>query len=282
MRELIDIQSERDDRGVRLDEVGVSELRYPIRVAGTADEPQPTVATIAMAVRLDHDTKGTHMSRFIEALEAHRDAIALATLPALLDDLRTRLRADRATIDIAFPYFVERRAPVSGLASRLEIECRLRGVRTDDAGDVTLEVRVPATSLCPCSKAISDYGAHNQRGYVTIAIRQRVDEARPLDIDDLVAIADEAASCRIYPLLKRVDERAVTMAAFDNPKFVEDIARDVAAALRDDRRVEWFGVRVENHESIHAHNAFAATEWARVPSTPAPRRNGCAPTAATR
>ncbi len=282
MRELIDIQSERDGRGVRLDEVGVSELRYPIRVAGAGDETQSTVATIAMAVRLPHDAKGTHMSRFVEALEAHRDAIAFAALPALLDDVRTRLDADRSTVDIAFPYFVERRAPVSGQLSRLAIECRFRGVATADDGDVTLEVRVPATSLCPCSKAISDYGAHNQRGYVTIAVRQRADEARPLDIEDLVAIADEAASCRIYPLLKRVDERAVTMAAFDNPKFVEDIARDVAGALRDDERVEWFGVRVENHESIHEHNAFAATEWTRAATPSSPRHNGCASTATGR
>ncbi len=269
-----DLQSHRDDRGVPLDEVGVSGLRYPIIVWDRARERQQTVATIEMSVALPHEFKGTHMSRFIEVLEAHRGEVSLRTLPSLVGDLRARLEAERARVQLRFPYFLERSAPISGATALMDYECgfegsargpALGGAAAEAEQDFTLEVSVPVTSLCPCSKAISDYGAHNQRSQLRVRVRS-VDlaERSMIWIEELVELAERSASAPVYPLLKRADERHVTMQAFDNPVFVEDMVRNVAVVLRDDPRVAWFEVRAENQESIHNHAAFARVQWRRA------------------
>jgi GTP cyclohydrolase I len=207
------------------------------------------------------------MSHFIEVLNRHRGEVTLRTLPALLTELRTRLDAERARVEIEFPYFLERTAPISGATSLMEYECSFVAEASADADDFVLGVRVPVATLCPCSKAISDYGAHNQRGVVVLAVRtRRCADGHPelVWIEELVGLAEAAGSCPVYPLLKRPDERYVTMRAYDNPVFVEDVVRNVAVALRRDERVIWFRVHAINFESIHNHNAFARIEWTRA------------------
>lgn len=260
---MIDMQNQPDDRQIAIDQVGVSDLRYPITVLDRQAVTQHTVATIAMSVGLPHHFKGTHMSRFIEVLNEHRGEVTLRTLPALLRDLLGRLEADDAHIEVKFPYFIERSAPVSGAKGLMDYECWFDGAATPTTGTFTVGVRVPVTSLCPCSKAISKYGAHNQRGYVSIEVRGTEDAAgQPafIWIEDLVETAEASASAPVYALLKRDDERFVTEQAYENPAFVEDIVRNVANRLAADERVAWFRVHVVNHESIHNHAAFARIE----------------------
>ncbi len=262
-----DIQSESDTRGIPIDLVGVSGIRYPIVVLDRAREKQGTIACLSLSVNLPHHFKGTHMSRFIEVLNAHRGEMTMRTLPGILADLRRRLDARSARIEVRFPYFLERTAPASGAQALMDYDCTFIGEANGASDDFVLGVRVPVTSLCPCSKAISDYGAHNQRGYVTIEVRttrQEHGEPTLIWIEELVAIAERSASAPVYPLLKRPDERHVTMQAYDNPVFVEDIVRSVALCLRDDPRISWFRVHAENHESIHNHSAFARIEWTRI------------------
>ena len=261
-----DVHYRPDGRCIAIEQVGVRELRYPIVVLDRQAGRQQTVARIAMAVSLPHHFKGTHMSRFIEVLNAHRGEVTMHTLPAILRDLKRRLDAERARVEVAFPYFVERVAPVSGARALMDYACSFMAEANGAHEDFVLSVRCPVTSLCPCSRAISDYGAHNQRGYLTIAVRgvAQVDGTPALIwIEDLVALADVCASAPIYPLLKRADERHVTMQAYDNPAFVEDMVRAVAVRLQQDERVAWFQVHAENHESIHHHNAFAQVTWSR-------------------
>jgi GTP cyclohydrolase I len=259
-RPVADVQSRPDRRRIPIDQVGVSDLRYLVVVADRSERPQPTVARLRMSVSLPQEVKGTHMSRFIEVLNRHREGVAMATLPLILAELRRRLGAASARIEVAFPYFRERRAPVSGASGLVDYDCVFAGA-VDEAGiDCSLAVRVPDTSLCPCSKEISDYGAHNQRGFVRIEVRAGPDE---VGIDELIEVAERSASSPIYSLLKRADERAVTMRAYDNPVFVEDVVRNVATELQADRRIAWFRVEAENDESIHNHVAFARVEWAR-------------------
>jgi GTP cyclohydrolase I len=261
-----DVQNRPDDRQVPIDQVGVCDLRYPITVLDRRRETQQTVARLTLSVGLPHHFKGTHMSRFIEVLNRHRGEVTLRTLPDMLRDLKKRLHAETAQIVVEFPYFLERSAPASGARSLMEYECSFQAETNGGEEDFVLSVRVPVTSLCPCSKAISDYGAHNQRGYVTIEVRTvRLPGQEPafVWIEELVEVAERSASAPVYPLLKRADERRVTMQAYDNPVFVEDLVRGVAVCLRADPRVAWFRVRAVNHESIHAHNAFARVEWAR-------------------
>jgi GTP cyclohydrolase I len=261
-----DVQSRPDDRQVPIDQVGVCDLRYPITVLDKQKETQQTVARLSMSVSLPHHFKGTHMSRFIEVLNRHRGEVTMRTLPEILRDLKKRLHAEKAQVVVEFPYFLERSAPVSRARSLMEYQCSFRAEVNGEAEDFVLSVRVPVTSLCPCSKAISDYGAHNQRGYVTVEVRT----ARPpgqepafVWIEELVEVAERSASAPVYPLLKRADERHVTMQAYDNPAFVEDVVRNVAVRLRSDQRVVWFQVYAVNHESIHNHGAFARIEWRR-------------------
>ncbi len=263
---MVDVQSRPDTRGIPLDRVGVQDIRIPIVVLDRADERQHTVATISMSVSLPHHFKGTHMSRFVEVLNEHRGEITMRTLPTILRVLRTRLDAERAQMDVSFPYFVERAAPASGARALMDYRCAFVGEASDADTDFLLRVEVPVTSLCPCSKEISDYGAHNQRGHITIELRTVPDSSGSpalVWIEELIDVAERSASAPVYPLLKRSDERFVTMQAYDNPVFVEDMVRQVAVALREDTRVAWFHVRAVNQESIHNHNAFAAIEWRR-------------------
>jgi GTP cyclohydrolase I len=258
-----DVQSRHDDRRIPIDEVGVSNLRYPIIVLDRARGEQQTIAQIAMSVSLPHHLKGTHMSRFLEVLNEHRGELTMRTLCLILERLRVRLEAERARIEVAFPYFIEREAPVTGAKALMDYACTFLAERRDRHDDFRLRVEVPVTTLCPCSKAISDYGAHNQRGRVTIDVRSAIGvDGQPalIWIEELIDIAERSASAPIYPLLKRPDERHVTMQAFDNPVFVEDVVRKVALELQADARVARFRVRAVNEESIHNHNAFARVD----------------------
>jgi GTP cyclohydrolase I len=261
---IVDIQASSDERGIPIDRVGVRDLRYPITVLTQAGEPQYTVAQVSLSVTLPHRFKGTHMSRFLQVLEAHRGELTMRTIPPLLADLQERLEAEQAQVRIEFPYFIERSAPVTGVAGLMDYDCWFDARIAHDEVDFLLGVQVPVTNLCPCSKVISDYGAHNQRGDVQVEVRSRADVAgKPqiIWIEEIVALVDACASAPVYPILKREDERHVTMQAYDNPRFVEDAVRDIAGHLMDDLRTAWFKVEVDNHESIHNHDAFAIIEW---------------------
>lgn len=264
---LPDHASHPDERGVTIDRVGVKGLRWPIVVWDRADRLQPTVATLDATVTLPDHQKGTHMSRFVEVLNGVRGELSLKNLPGVLAEVQRRLGAEAAQLDVRFPYFMTRHAPVSGAASLLEYEAAFHAERVGEDFRFELEVRVPVTTLCPCSKAVSERGAHNQRGYVTV-------RARPRDfmwIEEVVEAVEGCASSPLYALLKREDEKWVTERAYDHPVFVEDLVREVTRALRD--RVVWMRVDVENVESIHAHSAWATLEWpgeAAEPAAPPP------------
>ena len=265
-----DTQNCRDDRGIAIDQVGVTDIRWPIVVLDREEGQQQTVARLTASVCLPHHFRGTHMSRFIEVLNEHRGEVTLRTLPVILRELKMRLDAESARIEVKFPYFLDRSAPVSGLKALMDYECTFVGESNGDTDDFVLGVRVPVTSLCPCSKAISDYGAHNQRGYISVEVRGvREPDGSPalIWIEELIDIAEQSASAPVYPVLKREDERHVTMHAYDNPMFVEDMVRTVAERLHKDARVAWFHVQAFNHESIHHHNAFAHITWRRKDDT---------------
>ena len=262
-RDLVDMQNSQDDRGLAIDKVGVSDLRYPITVMDQRNREQHTVAELSLSVNLPHHFKGTHMSRFIEILNDHRGEITMRTIPTILDEMKVRLEAESAQIEVKFPYFVDKAAPVSGATALMDYECTFLGEKNGNGSDFILGVSVPVKSLCPCSKEISDYGAHNQRGDVRIQVRSQMDPSglpQLIWIEELIAIAESSASAPLYPLLKRPDERHVTMQAYDNPRFVEDIVRGVAEKLDIDPRVSWYRVHVINQESIHNHSAFAVIE----------------------
>lgn len=256
---LPDIQATPDERGIAIDQVGVSDLRYPIQVTDADGNPFPTVATISMSVHLPHQFKGTHMSRFLEVLALHEGEVTSRTLPNILHDLKERLDAVEAHIEVAFTYFVTKQAPVSGAPAKVGCECVFTGISNGKGDELLLSVTVPVTTLCPCSKEISEYGAHNQRGMVTLEVkpRKKGDGCELILIEELIEVAEKSGSAPVYALLKRPDERHVTMQAFDNPVFVEDVVRNAAALLRADARVAEFKVKAVNHESIHDHNAFA-------------------------
>lgn len=261
-----DVQGRPDGRGIALRQAGICDLSYPITVLDRANERQQTIARLSMSVGLPHHFKGTHMSRFLEVLEAHRGEVTMRTLPTILAELRRRLDAETARIELKFPYFIERSAPVTGAKALMDLQCTFTGQVSAQGDDFVMGVTVPVTSLCPCSKSISDYGAHNQRTYVTIDTRTVSHTFTPESgvwIEELVVVAETASSCPVYPLLKRADERYVTMRAYDNPRFVEDIVREIALNLRNDPRIQWFQARARSDESIHNHCAFAEVEWAR-------------------
>lgn len=266
---LADVQNQQDTRGVAIDRVGVADLRYPITVMDRRNGQQHTIAKLSLSVSLPHHFKGTHMSRFLEVLNEHRGEITVRSLPALLRDLQRRLDAEAAQIRVEFPYFIEKAAPITAAVGLMDYDCRFLGTMHGNDLDFVLGVRIPVTSLCPCSKEISDYGAHNQRGHVDISLRTKEDVAGNPEImwiEDVIDLGDSCASSPVFPLLKRPDERHVTMQAFENPAFVEDIVRAAALRLQEDSRVDWFRVEVVNQESIHNHNAFAEVEWARPAS----------------
>lgn len=262
-----DVQNRPDDRGIPIDKVGVSNLRYPIVVLDRNSGRQNTVAKLSMSVNLPHHFKGTHMSRFLEILNKSRGELTLQTLRGILSELRSRLDAQSAHIEVGFTYFLERSAPVTESKALMDYECTFVAESDVDNEDFVLGVRVPVTSLCPCSKDISDYGAHSQRGYATIEVRAARGghgELPMIWIEELIEIAEASASAPVYSLIKRADERHVTMQAYDNPVFVEDIVRNVAVQLQKDARIAWFRVHARNDESIHNHSAFASTEWSRL------------------
>jgi GTP cyclohydrolase IB len=212
-----------------------------------------------MSVSLPHHFKGTHMSRFLEILSRHQGEVTMRTLPEILHDLKEHLESEAAHIEVEFPYFLTRSAPVSGAQAPMDYRCTFIGESNGRNDDFMLRVRVPVTTLCPCSKEISDYGAHNQRGFVTLTVRPERKNGlwELIWIEELIDIAEQSASAPVYPLLKRPDERHVTMQAFDNPVFVEDVVRNAARLLKKDKRITSFEARAVNHESIHNHSAFA-------------------------
>ena len=256
LAEIPDVQGMADTREIAIDRVGIKALRHPIRVLGRDGEVRHTVATFDMTVRLAHDVKGTHMSRFVETLESNDEALSAATFGALLKRMVERLEVTEGRIQIAFPYFIKKSAPVSGVTSLLDVEVLLTGEISGETTTVITKVTVPVTSLCPCSKEISAYGAHNQRSHISISLRSNT----PMIIEDIVRIAEDQASAELYGILKRTDEKFVTERAYDNPKFVEDLVRDIAAALNDDERVDAYVIESENFESIHNHSAYAVIE----------------------
>lgn len=261
-----DVQNEKDHRGIAINQVGVSDLRYPVVVLDRDHQEQQTIARLTLSVDLPHNYKGTHMSRFIEVLNNHRGKMTMWTMPDLLHDLRKRFAAEKAKVVVEFPYFIEKKAPVSGASALMDYECAFVGETENGKDDFLLRVVVPVTSLCPCSKEISDYGAHNQRGHIKMDVRFTRDNAgspNMIWIEELVEYAEKSGSAPVYALLKRPDERFVTMQAYDNPVFVEDMVRNVAQLLMEDSRVAWFKVEAHNQESIHNHNAFACIEWRR-------------------
>jgi len=260
-----DVQARPDHRGIALQQVGICSLPYPITVTDKAHQQTHTVATIAMSVNLPPAEKGTHMSRFVEELKVHHNNISMRTLPRLLNDMKGRLMQDCARVEISFPIFLERVAPVSRSRALVGYQCRMVAEMKGTEQDSILEVKVPVTSLCPCSKEISDYGAHNQRGTITLAVRTTLSEdgnPHQIWIEDLIDVAEASASSPVYTSLKREDEKFVTESAYLTPCFVEDITRNVVERLQQDARVAWFRVHVENFESIHGHSAYAVCEMA--------------------
>jgi len=252
---MIDVQKRQDHRNIDIDKVGVKGISYPIIVLDRRNEKQATVAAVNMYVDLPHRFKGTHMSRFIEVLNTFRGEMTVYKMPDILREMRRRLEAETAHLEVNFPYFVEKVAPVSGAKSLLEYQCFFSGA-LDGQLDFVFGLTVPVTSLCPCSKEISRYGAHNQRSHVTVKVRTR----DFVWLEELIEIVESSASCEVYPLLKREDEKYVTEKAYENPVFVEDLVRNVAQILRDDERITWFVVEAENFESIHNHSAYAFVE----------------------
>jgi len=254
--EIADVQSLEDTRQISIDRVGIKSIRHPIRVRTESGAISHSVATFSMNVRLADNVKGTHMSRFVEILETNPEPFSAKSLVGLLEHMVARLEVTEGRIDMQFPFFVEKAAPISGVKSLMDYEVFLSGDIRNGVTRITTKVVVPVTSLCPCSKEISSYGAHNQRSHVTISVRCN----EPVSIEEVIRIAEEQASCELYGMLKRPDEKYVTERAYDNPKFVEDLVRDVAAALNADERVEAYAVESENFESIHNHSAYAMIE----------------------
>ena len=252
---LADVQAHPDTRRVPISRVGVQNIRFPITVRDRRKTAQHTVANIDMSVDLPHQFKGTHMSRFMEILNSYDGEISVEALPAILRTMRERLHAETAHLSISFPYFVEKEAPVTGAAGLLSYDCAF-DASSGAEDDFILTVTIPVTTLCPCSREISARGAHNQRSIVTVEVRFTGE----LWIEDIVALVDGSASCELYPVLKRADEKWVTERAYDNPRFVEDLVREVTLRLREMRQVSWFSVHVVNFESIHEHDAYAQVE----------------------
>ena len=258
--EMADVQGSADTRRIAINKVGIKSIRQPVRVAARpsagAEASQPTIATFSMSVALPQERKGTHMSRFVQILNAHEEAISPASFRAMLGDMVQKLEATSGTIEMKFPYFINKSAPVSGVKSLMDYEVAFIGEIHDGVSRFRMQVVAPVTSLCPCSKEISAYGAHNQRSHVTVT----AEFSDFVWIEELVELIEAQASCELYGLLKRPDEKYVTERAYDNPKFVEDLVRDVAAALDADQRVASYTLEAENFESIHNHSAYALIE----------------------
>jgi GTP cyclohydrolase IB len=255
LAEVEDVQGRADTRRLPINRVGIKDISHPVRVKDRSAGEQHTIATFNMYVSLPHNFKGTHMSRFVEILHTERE-ISVESFRTMLATMTERLEADVGHIEMSFPFFVMKRAPVSGVESLMDYHASLIGERRGGHTDMWVKVVVPVTSLCPCSKRISSYGAHNQRSHVTISARLR----HHMWIEELIEIAESEASCELYGILKRPDEKFVTERAYDNPKFVEDMVRDVATRLNADDRIAAYVVESENFESIHNHSAYALIE----------------------
>jgi GTP cyclohydrolase I len=251
--EIEDVQNIADQRKIAIDKVGIKDIKHPIKVSDRTTGEQHTVANFNMYVNLPHHFKGTHMSRFVEILNQHEREITVKSFREMLGEMTERLDAESGYIEMNFPYFVNKEAPISKVRSLMDYDVTFIGEIKGDETIMTVKVVVPVTSLCPCSKNISDYGAHNQRSHVTLTVRVE----SFVWIEDLIDLVEKQASCEIYGLLKRPDEKYVTERAYDNPKFVEDMVRDVAAKLNEDKRITAYIVESENFESIHNHSAYA-------------------------
>ncbi len=258
---LVDIQATEDERRIPIDRVGVRKVKYPLEVRERDNGPQKTVGEFSLTVDLPQEFKGTHMSRFLEVLSVHNHDLSAETIPHILVRLKEKLHAKTAHLDVTFTLFKEKAAPVTGKKGMMGYECGF----TASGGienELSLKVVVPVATLCPCSKEISDYGAHNQRGYVTAVVWPDPSGAT-LWLEDLIELIESAASSPLYPLLKRPDEKYVTEQAYENPRFVEDMVREVSVRFDADKRVARYRIEVENHESIHDHNAYALVERSR-------------------
>ncbi len=253
---IADVQNSPDSRQIAINKVGIKDIRHPIRIKDRSDGEQHTIANFNMYVDLPHNFKGTHMSRFVEILNTQEREISITSFNDMLQEMAVRLEADSGHIEMNFPYFINKVAPVSQVKSMLDYDVTLYGEITHGESFVDIKVIAPVTSLCPCSKKISDYGAHNQRSHVTVKVRTK----SFVWIEDLIDLIEKEASCEIFALLKRPDEKYVTEKAYDNPKFVEDMVRDVAARLNQDSRIVSYTVESENFESIHNHSAYALIE----------------------
>ncbi|OGT90833.1 MAG: GTP cyclohydrolase [Gammaproteobacteria bacterium RIFOXYA12_FULL_61_12] len=253
---IADVQSRVDTREIAINKVGIKDIRHPVRVKDRSEGEQHTIATFSMYVFLPHNFKGTHMSRFVEILNNHEREITVESFKDMLSEMAERLESEAGYIEMDFPYFVNKKAPISGVESLLDYQVTLIGEINQRVPQMSIKVVVPVTSLCPCSKSISDRGAHNQRSHVTLTVKTR----DFVWIEELIALVEKEASCELYGLLKRPDEKHVTERAYDNPKFVEDMVRDVANRLNNDDRISAYKVESENFESIHNHSAYALIE----------------------
>jgi GTP cyclohydrolase I len=256
LHNIPDVQSAPDSRQIAIDQVGVKAIRHPVKVMERAGGVQHTIASFNMYVGLPHHFKGTHMSRFVEILSAQERELTVQSFQTMLKEMVERLEAQEGRIEMHFPYFIEKQAPVSGVKSLMDYEVTFIGEIREGKPCFAMKVLVPVTSLCPCSKKISAYGAHNQRSHVTVTART----SEFVWIEELVDLVEKQASSELYGLLKRPDEKFVTERAYDNPKFVEDMVRDVAAILNLDERITGYTVESENFESIHNHSAYARIE----------------------
>jgi GTP cyclohydrolase I len=259
MTPLHDAQSTRDTRELPIDKVGVRGVRFPIQVRDRAHVVQNTIATVGLFVDLPMEFKGTHMSRFIEVLHSHGGMIHVENIPDLLARMQERLKANTSHLEMEFPYFITKKAPATGLEGLMDYTVRFEANATGSSIDFVMTVRVAVTTLCPCSKAISQHGAHNQRSHVTVSVKA----SAFIWIEEIIDIVEKEASCELYGLLKRPDEKYVTEKAYDNPKFVEDLVRDVAGQLNQDERINGYVVEAENFESIHNHSAYAQITFTR-------------------
>ncbi|MEJ2214543.1 MAG: GTP cyclohydrolase FolE2 [Gammaproteobacteria bacterium] len=251
-----DVQNSADTRKIAINKVGIKDIRHPVKVADRTVGEQHTIANFNMYVYLPHNFKGTHMSRFVEILNNHEREISVKSFKDMLVEMADRLESSAGHIEMTFPYFINKKAPVSGVESLLDYEVTLIGDIVEGNPEMSIKVVVPVTSLCPCSKSISDYGAHNQRSHVTITVQT----SDFVWIEEIIDIVEGEASCELFGLLKRPDEKFVTERAYDNPKFVEDMVRDVAGKLNQDDRIIAYTVESENFESIHNHSAYALIE----------------------
>jgi GTP cyclohydrolase I len=256
LQNIPDVQSSRDSRKLAIDKVGIKAIRHPVQIRERSGRVQHTIALFNMYVGLPHHFKGTHMSRFVEILNAHEREITVDSFRLMLKEMVARLEAEEGRIEMTFPYFIDKAAPVSGVRSLMDYEVTFVAEIRNGEPCFAMKVLVPATSLCPCSKQISERGAHNQRSHVTVTAHT----GDFVWIEEIVDLVEKQASSELYGLLKRPDEKYVTERAYDNPKFVEDMVRDVAAVLNLDERITRYVVESENFESIHNHSAYALIE----------------------